>query len=117
VINYVLQFHPFVNDCFSADIPAIPYAPPVLRSPARRDEGWIRHAPCESLREAEVGKPKSNWELQELLGLTALIMDPWKGDNQYEKPGIHKKKSTLSFSAQLASRFRIYVPFFYCSAG
>ena len=36
---------------------------------------------------AEVGKPKSNWELQELLGLTALIMDSWKGNNQYEKRG------------------------------
>ncbi len=34
-----------------------------------------------ALKLAEVGKPKSNWELQELLGLTALIMDSWKGDN------------------------------------
>ena len=49
------------------------------------------------IREAEVGKPKSNWELQELLGLTALIMDSWKGDNQYEKPGIIRKKASCPF--------------------
>ena len=38
-------------------------------------------------RIAEVGKPKSNWDPQEWLGLTALIMDSWKGNNQYEKRG------------------------------
>jgi len=63
-------------------------------------------------REAEVGKPKSNWELQELLGLTALIMDSWKGDNRYEKPGIIRKKAPCPFLVQLASCFRTYVPFF-----
>ena len=29
---------------------------------------------CEYLSEAEVGKPKSNWELQDLLGLAAFIL-------------------------------------------
>ena len=48
---------------------------------------------------AEVGKPKSNWDLKELLGLTALIMDSWKGDNQYEKPGIIRKKHLVLFGS------------------
>ena len=32
-----------------------------------------------------------------MLGLTALIMDYWKGDNQYEKPGIIRKKASCPF--------------------
>jgi acyl-CoA-binding protein len=48
---------------------------------------------------AEVGKPKSKWELQELLRLTALIMDSWKEDNQYEKPGIIGKKHLVLFGS------------------
>jgi hypothetical protein len=52
-----------------------------------------------ALKLAEVGKPKSNWELQELLGLTALIMDSWKEDNQYEKPGIIRKKHLVLFGS------------------
>jgi len=50
-----------------------------------------------ALKLAEAEKPKSNWELQGLLGLTALIMYSWKGDNQYEKPEIHKKKAPCPF--------------------
>ena len=52
-----------------------------------------------ALKLAEVGKPKSNWELQELLGLTALMMDSWKEDNQYEKPGIIRKKHLVLFGS------------------
>ena len=52
-----------------------------------------------ALKFAEVGKPKSKWELQELLGLTALIMDSWKEDNQYEKPGIIRKKHLVLFGS------------------
>jgi hypothetical protein len=49
---------------------------------------------------AGVGKQKSNWELQELLGLTALIMDSWKGDNQYKKkPGIIRKKHLVLYGS------------------
>jgi len=52
-----------------------------------------------ALKLAEIGKPKSNWELQELLGLIALIMDFWKRDNQYEKPGIIRKKHLVLFGS------------------
>ncbi len=62
-----------------------------------------------ALKLAEVGKPKSNLELQELLGLAASIMDSWKEDNQYENPGIIRK-IILSFWVQLSSCFRTYVP-------
>jgi hypothetical protein len=32
------------------------------------------HALCEYLSEAEIGKPKPNWELQGLLGLAAFVL-------------------------------------------
>ena len=81
------------------------YALPTLRSPPRRDEGWVHHAIfCKmgyghetrirsrhflmsrtafekekeltdrALKLAEVGKPKSNWELQGILRVAAFVL-------------------------------------------
>jgi hypothetical protein len=71
------------------DMCTMRYPLPVLRSPPRRDEGWMLHALCKYLRDwtafekkrthdralklAEIGKPKANWELQGLLGLAAFV--------------------------------------------
>ena len=52
-----------------------------------------------ALKLAAISKPKSNWGLQESWGLAALIMDSWKGDNQYEKPGIIRKKHLVLFGS------------------
>ena len=35
---------------------------------------YLPHTLCEYLREAEVGKPKSNWELQGILGLAVFVL-------------------------------------------
>jgi len=52
-----------------------------------------------ALKLAEAAKSKSNWELQGLLGLAALIMGSWKRGNQYEKPGIIRKKHLVLFGS------------------
>src|SRR4030042_2255226 len=69
----------------------MPYALPILRS--RNCVGWMRFfvrivrlltltlTPTLILQEnlAEVGKPKSNWELQGILGLAVFMLGFWAG--------------------------------------